>query len=112
MVIRDRPLSLISDQQCAVGQFNYRPHAMETGNNSGELDIRSSSKIEIVVPVAQGKAARFLAQSEERPRKVCAPADGDHDVLAVSIKLKIGIWSRDRILSQWQPRVVLQRHAK
>ena len=82
MVIRDRTFRLISDQQCAVCQFNDGPHAMETGHDGRELDIRSSSQVEIVAPVAQSKAARFLAQSEEHPRKVCAAADGDEDVLS------------------------------
>src|SRR5262245_51423803 len=85
---------------------------MEAGHNGRELDIRSSSKIEIVVPIAQGKTARLLAQSEESARKVRASANGDDNVLAVSIKLQINIRSRDRILRQRQPRLVLQRHAK
>src|SRR5262249_14618174 len=85
---------------------------METGHNGRELDIRSSSQIEIVIPVAKGKAARLLAQSEEGAWKICAPANGDHNVLAVSIKLKVDIRSRDRTLSQRQPRIILQAHAK
>ena len=71
------------------------------------LMLALSPEIEIVVPVAQGKATRSLAQSEEQARKVCALAGGDHDVPAVSIELQIDIWRRDRGLGQRQPRVVL-----
>src|SRR5438093_8237929 len=85
---------------------------METGHNRRELDVRSSSQIEIAVPVAQGKATRFLAQSEEGAWKVWATADGDHNVLAVSIKLEVDIWSGDRVLGQRQPRVVSHGHAE
>jgi hypothetical protein len=49
---------------------------------------------------SRGKALRFtptwfLAQSKEKSRKVRAAADGDDDVLAVSIQLKIDIRRRD-----------------
>src|SRR5688572_5447764 len=85
---------------------------METGDNGGELNIRSSAEIEIIVPVAQRKATRSRAQSEEEARKLRARAGGDHYVLTVPIKLKVDIWSRDRILSQRQAHVVLHCHAK
>src|SRR5438094_1147583 len=85
---------------------------METGHNRRELDICSSSKIEIVGPVAEGKATRFLAQSEEGAGKVCTRANGDHNVLAIAIKLKVDVWCRDRVLSQRQPRFILQGNAE
>src|SRR5678810_667192 len=85
---------------------------MKAGDNGRELDMRVSPQIEGVVPVAQGKTAWFLAQSEERAREVCAPANGDENVLTVSIKLKVDIWRHDRVLSQRQPRVVMQCHAE
>ena len=108
MVIRRRTLRLIADQQRAVRQFDKRPHAMETGNDGREPDARPSTKIEIVVPVAQGKAARSLAQSEEQARKLRTRAGGDNDVFAVAVELKIDVGSCDRILGQRQPRVVGQ----
>src|SRR5262245_48002616 len=85
---------------------------MKTGHDGREFDIRSSSEIEVVVAVAQCETARFLAEPEKQPRKVGSSSNGDDDVLAVSIKLKINIWSRNRILSQRQPRLVLQRHVE
>jgi hypothetical protein len=51
MVIGNRALSLISNEQCAVGQFDDRPDAMEPGNNGRKLDMRPSSEIEMIIPV-------------------------------------------------------------
>jgi len=85
---------------------------METGNNGGELYTRRSSKIEIIGPIAQRKAARSLAQSEEETRKLWARARGDDDVFPVPVQLKIDIGCRYRLLTQWQPHIVLQCHAK
>jgi hypothetical protein len=112
MVIGDGTFGLISDQQCAVRQLYDRPHAMETGHDRRELDIRSSAEIEIVVSVAQGKTARFLAQSEKRAWQVCPLANGDDNVFAVSVKLEVQVWSRDRILSQRKPRFIMESHDK
>src|SRR6266478_1809643 len=85
---------------------------METGHDGRELDTRSSSKIEKIVPVAKGKATRFFTQSEEGAWQVCTPANCNDNVPAVSIKLKVDVWRRDRILSQRQSSVILQGHTE
>ena len=52
MVIRDRALSLIADQECAVCQFDERADAMEPRDDSRKFDIRFPSEIKIVISVS------------------------------------------------------------
>src|SRR5580704_3068167 len=85
---------------------------METGDDGGPLDLRLAGKVEIIVLVLEGQAARLFAQSVEEMRIVLSPADGDHDVLAVSVILKLEIGIRDRIRRQSLPGGVFQCHAK
>src|SRR6185369_5227242 len=112
MVISDRTFRLISNEQCAVSQLNDGSDPMETRHDRRETHVGSSSQIEIVIPIAQGKAAGFLTQTEEQARKVSASAGCDDDVLAVTDQLNVNIGSGDGVLSQRQSRLILQSHVK
>src|SRR5215469_2423938 len=83
---------------------------MKARNDRGELDVRSSSEIEVVIPVAQGKTTRLFAQSKEGPGKIRALTHSNKDVLAVTIKVDIHVGRCDRILTQRQSRLVLHGH--
>ena len=85
---------------------------METRHDRRETSVRSSSQIEIVIPVAQREAAGFLTQAEEQTWKVRTSANCNDDVLSIAVQLKIDVRSGDRILHQRQPRFILQRHVE
>jgi hypothetical protein len=85
---------------------------MKAGDDRGELDVRSSSEVEVVIPVAQGKTTRLFAQSKEGPGKIRTLADSNNDVLAVTIEVDIHVGCCDRILAERQPRLVLRGHAE
>src|SRR5262245_45725022 len=85
---------------------------MTAGYDRRELDIRASSEVEVVVPVAQGEAARFLAQSKEQSRAIGALANRNNDVPAITIQLKIDIRRGDRTLTERQTRFILQSHVE
>src|SRR5215475_4795399 len=105
VVVRRRAFGLIPDQQRAVSQLDQRTHAMKAGNDRGEPDVRSSSEVEVVIPVAQRETTRLFAQSKEGPGKIRALADSNDDVLAVTIEVDIHVGCCDRVLAQRQPRL-------
>ena len=107
MVVRDRTFGLISNQECTVRQFDQGPHTMEAGGNGREFHVGPSGQIEVAVPVTQGKAARFLAKSEEQPGSIRAGTDGFDNILAVPVELKVDVCCRDRPLTQRQARLIL-----
>src|ERR1051326_785101 len=85
---------------------------MEPGDNRREFHVGPSGQIEVVVPVAQGKTARFLAKSEEQPGGIRAGTDGLDNILAVPVELKVGVGCRDRSLTQRQTRLILYANLK
>src|SRR5204863_8813867 len=83
------------------------PHTMEGGDNGCELHDGAPGQIEVVAPVAQGKAAWLLAKSEEKPGSVRAGTDRFDNILAVPVELKVQVGCRDGALAQRDAGLVL-----